>query len=49
VKIGFVGGGGIGSYYAGLLSRAGHDVKLYTRGDHLEAICSNGLEVRTPN
>jgi len=48
VKIGFVGGGGIGSYYAGLLSRAGHDVRLYTRGDHLEAICSNGLEVRTP-
>jgi 2-dehydropantoate 2-reductase len=48
VKIGFVGAGGIGSYYGGLLSRAGHDVKLYARGDHLAAICSKGLEVRTP-
>jgi len=48
VKIGFVGAGGIGSYYAGLLSRSGHDVKLFARGDHLEAICSSGLEVRTP-
>jgi len=48
VKIGFVGAGGIGSYYAGLLSRAGHDVKLFARGEHLEAICSRGLEVRTP-
>ena len=48
MKIGFVGAGGIGSYYAGLLSRAGHDVKLFARGDHLEAICSTGLEVRTP-
>ena len=48
MRIGFVGAGGIGSYYAGLLSRAGHEVKLFARGDHLEAICSSGLEVRTP-
>ena len=48
MKIGIVGAGGIGSYYGGLLSRAGHDVKLFARGEHLEAICARGLEVRTP-
>jgi len=48
VRIGFVGAGGIGSYYAGLLSRAGHDVKLFARGEHLDAVRANGLEVRTP-
>ena len=48
MNIGFVGAGGIGSYYAGLLSRAGHDVKLVARGEHLDAIRSQGLEVRTP-
>lgn len=49
MNIGVVGGGGIGSYYGGELSRAGHTVRLLTRGEHLEAIKANGLEVRTPN
>jgi len=48
VNIGIVGGGGIGSYFAGVLSRAGHAVRLLTRGDHLAAIKANGLEVRMP-
>ncbi|HEX4681354.1 MAG TPA: 2-dehydropantoate 2-reductase [Gemmatimonadaceae bacterium] len=48
MNVGFVGGGGIGSYYAGLLTRAGHDVRLITRGDHLRAIVERGLDVRTP-
>ncbi|MEP6732715.1 MAG: ketopantoate reductase family protein [bacterium] len=48
MNIGFVGAGGIGSYYAGLLSRAGHGVLLLARGDHLAAIVAKGLEVRTP-
>jgi 2-dehydropantoate 2-reductase len=49
VEIGVAGAGGIGSYYAGLLSRAGQRVRLIARGEHLAAIEANGLEVRTPN
>src|ERR1043166_8947188 len=49
MKIGIVGAGGIGSYYAGLMSRAGHPVRLIARGDHLDAIRSRGLEVKTPD
>lgn len=48
MKIGVVGAGGIGSYYTGLLTRAGHAVRLVARGDHLTAIQSRGLEVRVP-
>jgi 2-dehydropantoate 2-reductase len=49
MDIGFVGAGGIGSYYAGLLSRAGHSVRLLARGDHLAALAARGIEVRTPD
>jgi 2-dehydropantoate 2-reductase len=48
VEIGIVGAGGIGSYYAGQLSRAGYSVRLLARGDHLAAINARGLEVRLP-
>jgi 2-dehydropantoate 2-reductase len=48
MKIGIVGAGGIGSYYAGLLSRAGHSVRLIARGDHLRAIRESGLQVTLP-
>jgi 2-dehydropantoate 2-reductase len=47
--IGIVGAGGIGGYYAGLLSRAGHPVRLLARGAHLAAIQQRGLEIRTPD
>ena len=49
MHIGVVGAGGIGSYYAGTLSRAGHQVSLVARGEHLAAMRERGLEVRTPN
>ena len=49
MDIGIVGAGNIGSYYAGLLSQAGCGVKLVARGEHLDAIRSRGLEVRTPD
>ncbi|HEY4218019.1 MAG TPA: 2-dehydropantoate 2-reductase [Gemmatimonadaceae bacterium] len=48
MKIGIAGAGAIGSYHAGLLSRAGQDVTLIARGEHLAAIHANGLEVKTP-
>ena len=46
MTIGIVGAGGIGSFYAGLLSRAGQSVRLLARGEHLAAINARGLEVR---
>lgn len=49
MDIGIVGAGNIGSYYAGLLSNAGSEVKLVARGPHLDAIKARGLEVRTPD
>ena len=48
LKLGVVGAGGIGSYYAALASHAGHHVKLLARGAHLDAIRANGLELRRP-
>lgn len=47
MQIGIVGAGGIGGFYAGLLSRAGHSVRILARGDHLAAINSRGLEIKT--
>ena len=47
MDIGLVGAGGIGSYYAGTLSRAGHQVRLVARGEHLTTMRQRGLEVRT--
>ena len=41
------GGGGIGSYFAGALSKNLHDVTLLTRGDHYEKIKSVGLKMDT--
>lgn len=49
MDIGIVGAGNIGSYYAGLLSKAGNTVTLVARGEHLDAIESRGLEVHTPD
>lgn len=47
MRIGVVGAGGVGGYYAAALARAGHDVVLVARGQHLEAILKNGLLVRS--
>ena len=46
-KILIYGGGGIGSYYAGALSKNGHDVTLLTRGKHYKEIKKNGLKLKT--
>jgi 2-dehydropantoate 2-reductase len=48
VKVIVLGAGAIGAYYGGLLTRAGHEVVLYARGDNLAAIHERGLEIRTP-
>jgi 2-dehydropantoate 2-reductase len=49
MNIGIIGAGGIGSYYAAQLAATNHDVVLFARGAHLEAIRQRGLELRTPN
>ncbi len=48
MKIAIVGAGGVGGYYGGVLARAGHEVRILARGEHLEAMRAGGLEVRTP-
>jgi 2-dehydropantoate 2-reductase len=46
VKVGVVGAGAVGGYYAARLARAGHDVAVVARGAHLAAIRERGLVVR---
>jgi 2-dehydropantoate 2-reductase len=46
VKIAIVGTGAMGSVYAGLLGKAGHEVwAIDTWAEHIEAIASSGLHV----
>jgi len=49
MRLAVIGGGGVGSYIAGLLAHHGQDMRLFTRGAHLDAIRTSGLVVRTPN
>ena len=48
MKIAVVGAGGVGGYFGGAMARAGHEVRLLARGEHLAAIRSRGLEIREP-
>jgi 2-dehydropantoate 2-reductase len=48
MKVGIIGAGGIGGYCAGALRRAGVEVRLLARGEHLAAIQARGLEIRSP-
>lgn len=44
--IGIIGAGAVGSYYGGLLARAGHDVRFLFRSD-LDAVRERGLQIRS--
>ena len=48
MKVVVVGAGGIGGYFGGSIARAGHEVRLFARGEHRDAIRARGLEVREP-
>lgn len=48
MRIAILGAGGVGSYYGGLLARAGNRVSMLARGAHLEALRERGIEVRMP-
>jgi 2-dehydropantoate 2-reductase len=43
VRIGIVGAGAVGGTFAALLDRAGHEVVVTARGEHLDAIRERGL------
>ena len=48
MRIAVMGGGAVGGYFGGLLSRAGNDVTFIARGAHLAAMQANGLTLETP-
>lgn len=45
MRIGVIGAGAVGGLLAALLQRAGHDVEVTARGEHLAAIQRDGLRV----
>jgi 2-dehydropantoate 2-reductase len=47
MRIAIVGAGGIGGFLGGFLARAGEDVTFIARGDHLAAIRTHGLTLRS--
>lgn len=49
MKIAVYGTGGVGGYFGGLLALAGHELVFIARGQHLQAIRQNGLQVFSVN
>lgn len=47
IKVAVMGAGAVGCYYGGMLARAGHQVVLIARPQHVEAIEREGLRVQT--
>ncbi|WP_322011848.1 2-dehydropantoate 2-reductase [Paraburkholderia sp. J12] len=47
MRIAVMGAGAVGCYYGGMLARAGHDVVLIGRAQHVEAIGRDGLRLET--
>lgn len=47
MKVAVMGAGAVGCYFGGLLARAGHDVTLIARPQHVEAIGRDGLRMET--
>lgn len=47
MKIAVIGTGGVGGYFGAKLAKAGNDVTFIARGEHLKAIKSNGLVVKS--
>src|SRR5437762_3254435 len=42
-----MGAGAVGCYYGGMLARAGHEVTLIARAQHVEAVQKRGLRMET--
>jgi 2-dehydropantoate 2-reductase len=47
MKIAVMGAGAVGCYYGGMLARAGHEVALIGRAQHVDAMCRQGLLLET--
>lgn len=47
LKVAVMGSGAVGCYFGGMLARAGHDVTLIARPQHVEAINRDGLHMQT--
>lgn len=47
MKIAVFGTGGVGGYLGGLLAQSHHDTTFIARGEHLRAIKTNGLQVKS--
>ncbi len=47
MKIGVVGAGGVGAYFAAVLARAGNEVHILSTPRHVEPIRTKGLQVTT--
>ncbi len=47
MKIMIMGSGGVGAYYGGLLAKQGNEVTFIARGAHLQALRTNGLQVKS--
>ena len=47
LKVAVMGAGAVGCYYGGMLARAGHEVVLIARPQHVEAMARNGLRMET--
>lgn len=47
LKVAVVGAGAVGCYFGGMLARAGHQVTLLARPQHVEAIRRDGLRMET--
>jgi 2-dehydropantoate 2-reductase len=43
MRICIYGAGAIGGYLGAMLAEAGHEISLVARGEHLRALCANGL------
>ncbi|HSH92236.1 MAG TPA: 2-dehydropantoate 2-reductase [Ramlibacter sp.] len=47
LKVAVMGAGAVGCYFGGMLGRAGHDVTLIARPQHVEAVRRDGLRMDT--
>ena len=47
LKFAVMGAGAVGCYYGGMLARAGHDVVLIARPQHVQAVARVGLRLQT--
>lgn len=46
-RVAVMGAGAVGCYYGGMLARAGHDVTLIARAQHVEVVRRSGLRMET--